>query len=199
MMKKMMMFALTAILTLGLAACGSKPASQSASQSAPEPAPEATPANAGNESSNSETIGNPWTDVKTPEEAADGAGVGYFTVPEDKTETPRGPIFWNTFRCMKGVAEAQGSIGAASLTVRKGLKQDSTDVSGDYTEYKHSWTQKADDWDVSCYGNEEGSAMKMTWLSDNFSYSIMVRGQGDYYTTYGLCEEDVIALVTAIQ
>ena len=41
--------------------------------------------------------------------------------------------------------------------------------------------------------------MKAVWLSDNFSYSIMVRGQGDYYTIYGLCEEDVIALVTAIQ
>ena len=41
--------------------------------------------------------------------------------------------------------------------------------------------------------------MKAVWLSDNFSYSITVRGQGDLYDTYGLGAEDVVALVTAIQ
>lgn len=142
---------------------------------------------------------NPWSVVDTADEAAEGAGVGYFMVPEDGTETTGGSVNWYGFECMEGLAEANGSIGTADLTVRKGLKQDSEDVSGDYTEYAFSWTQETDDWEVSCFGNEEGKAMKIIWLSDNFSYSIMVRGQGDLYDTYGIDEEAVSALVAAIQ
>ena len=100
---------------------------------------------------------------------------------------------------MEGIAEADGAIGAAELTVRKGLKQDTDDVSGDYTEYALEWTVESDDWQVTCYGNEENKAMKAIWLSDNFSYSILVRGQGDIYDTYGLDEEAIDALVTMIQ
>ena len=144
-------------------------------------------------------LANPWTDAANAEEAAEGAGVGYFLVPEGGTEVVGGRIDFGAFRFMDRLAEADGWVGAAELTVRKGLKQDSTDVSGDYTDYAYTWTVEADGWEVTCFGNEEGRMMKAVWLSDNFSYSIMVRGQGDYYTTYGLCEEDVIALVTAIQ
>ena len=83
--------------------------------------------------------------------------------------------------------------------MRKGLKQDGEDVSGDYTEYAFAWMQEVDGWEVSCFGNEEGRTMKAIWISDNFSYSIMVRGQGDIYDTYGLDEEAIGALVAAIQ
>ena len=142
---------------------------------------------------------NPWVDAASAEEAAEGAGVGYFLVPEGGTEIVGGRIDFGAFRYMKGLAEAEGWVGAAELTVRKGLKQDSTDVSGDFTEYAYTWTVEADGWEVTCFGNEEGRMMKAIWLSDNFSYSIVVRGQGDYYMTYGLGAEDVVALVTAIQ
>ena len=144
-------------------------------------------------------LANPWTEVETPDEAAEGAGVGYFMVPEENMETPVGPVNWYGFRYMEGVAEADGAIGVAELTVRKGLKQDTEDVSGDYTEYALAWTIEADGWQVDCFGNEEGKAMKAIWLSDNFSYSIMVRGQGDVYDTYGLDEAIIDTLVTAIQ
>jgi hypothetical protein len=59
--------------------------------------------------------------------------------------------------------------------------------------------QDVGDWTVNCAGNEEGKMMKATWVSDNFSYSIMVRGQGAVYDTYGLDEDDTAALVNAIQ
>jgi hypothetical protein len=144
-------------------------------------------------------MANPWSDAETAEEAADGAGVGYFLVPENGTEAVGGRIDWFGFRYMDRLAEADGAVGAAELTVRKGLKQDSEDVSGDYTEYAYTWTQEADGWEVTCYGNEEGRMMKAVWLSDNFSYSVTVRGQGDLYTVYGLGADDVVALVTAIQ
>jgi hypothetical protein len=40
--------------------------------------------------------------------------------------------------------------------------------------------------------------MKAIWMSDNFSYSIMVRGQGDLNDTYGLGEADIATLVGSI-
>ena len=135
-------------------------------------------------------LANPWTEAATAEEAADGAGVGYFLVPEENMETTGGQVNWFCFQYMEHIAE---------LTVRKGLKQDGEDVSGDYTEYAFAWMQEADGRDVSCFGNEEGRTMKAIWISDNFSYSIMVRGQGDIYDTYGLDEEAIGALVAAIQ
>ncbi len=144
-------------------------------------------------------LANPWTEVATAEEAADGAGVGYFMVPEENMETTGGQVNWFCFQYMEHIAEADGGIGSAELTVRKGLKQDGEDVSGDYTEYAFAWTQEADDWQISCFGNEEGQTMKAIWVSDNFSYSIMVRGQGDIYDTYGLDQEAIDALVAAIQ
>ena len=144
-------------------------------------------------------MANPWSEAKNAEEAADGAGVGYFELPEDGFETSGGPVNWSSFRYMKGIAQADGGIGAAELMVRKGLKQDGEDVSGDYTEYKYDWTQEIGDFTLKCFGNEKGKTMRAIWTSDNFSYCIYVRGQGDIYDTYGLDAEAVAALVSAIQ
>ncbi len=52
---------------------------------------------------------------------------------------------------------------------------------------------------VRCFGNEEGKTMKAIWLSDNFSYSIFVRGQGDIYDTYGLDLETTLEVASAVQ
>lgn len=41
--------------------------------------------------------------------------------------------------------------------------------------------------------------MKAIWLSDNFSYSILVRGQGDLSSTYGLDSDAINVFVNAIQ
>ena len=46
---------------------------------------------------------------------------------------------------------------------------------------------------------EDGKTMKAIWQSDNFSYSIMVRGQGDLHDTFGLGPDDTAALVKAVQ
>ncbi|MDO4974373.1 MAG: hypothetical protein Q4E38_09205 [Eubacteriales bacterium] len=40
--------------------------------------------------------------------------------------------------------------------------------------------------------------MKAIWSSDNFSYCILVRGQGDLRDTYGLGSDDIASLVDAI-
>ncbi len=185
-MKRIIALALAALLLLpALAACGGAPAKEK------EPG---QPVGEGPVS-----LANPWSDVEDAAAAAEGAGVGYFELPEDGTETGGGPLNWFGFRCMKGVAEANGAIGAAELTVRKGLKQDGEDVSGDYTAFKFEWTQELDGASVKCFGNEDGRTMKAIWTSDNFSYCLLVRGQGDLRDTYGLDAETVVALAGAIQ
>ena len=189
-MKRIATTLTAACMAFSLAACGAS-GSQQASSTNEEAAQE--------ETAQSSELANPWTDVSTAEEAADGAGVGYFMVPEDDSQSSIGPINWYGYRCMEGIAQADGAIGAAELTVRKGLKQDTTDVSGDYETYAFEWTQEVDDWQVSCFGNVEGQMMKAIWVSDNFIYSIEVRGQGDLYDTFGLGAEDTALLVSGIQ
>ena len=185
-------FAVTAslLLVLSLGACATAPSATESTSTEEEQS----------------ELANPWTAAQSPTEAAEGAGVGYFDLPEDGTVLDEGgPINWDEYKYTKLLAEADGSVGSAELVVRKGVKRpaeevsyDTTDVSGDYTEYAHTWEIEADGWTVTCFGNEESLAMKAIWMSDNFSYSIMVRGQGDLNDTYGLGEADIATLVGSI-
>ena len=191
-MKKSIAIAAALMMALALPACGAK-----TQESTQTDTTEAT-----------ETIANPWTKADTAQVAADSAGVGYFEVPADGTQSSIGPINWYGYQSMEYLAEADGAIGAAELTVRKGINAerapegvsyDGNDVSGDYTDYAYSWDMDVDDWKVKCFGNEEGKVMKAIWQSDNFSYSIMVRGQGDVHDTFGLGEEDTALIGRAVQ
>ena len=143
---------------------------------------------------------NPWSNAATADEAATGAGVGDFTLPDNRTDTTAGPIFFDSYFYMDGIAEAQGSIGAASMIVRKGLVSlfEEGDISGDWTDYSYVWYTTAGDTDVTCRGNEDGQAMLISWTDGDYCYSIMIRGQGDIYDTYGLADEAVAELVGVI-
>lgn len=187
---------ITAALTLALmlTACASNSQSDAKTDAA--------------ETDEATSLANPWTSAETAQEAAEGAGVGYFEVPSDDTQSSIGPINWYGYQYMDYLAEADGAIGAAELTVRKGinaekapedLAYDGNDVSGDLTEYAYTWEMDVDDWKVTCFGNEDGQTMKAIWQSDNFSYSIMVRGQGDLSDTFGLGAEDTAAIIKAVQ
>ncbi|MCR4962970.1 MAG: hypothetical protein K6B40_03725 [Firmicutes bacterium] len=140
---------------------------------------------------------NLWTNAATAQEAADGAGVVHFQLPEEGTDTGDGAVTWREFRYMSGLAEARGGIGTATLTVRKG--QQNADVSGDYSVYSYKWIQEVEGRQVTCSGNEEGRAMKAIWIADFSSYSMLVRGEGDAYSTYGVDAETLETLVKAIQ
>ena len=143
--------------------------------------------------------GNPWTSVPSAEDAALGAGVESFTVPALGTGTNAGPVNLDLFRCMKGLAEARGKIGTAELLVRKGLRRDDGDVSGDYNSYKYDWTMETGGDAVHCRGNEEGRAMQVTWSAGRFSYTILVRNPEDLSLSAGLDEETVSFLVQALR
>lgn len=145
-------------------------------------------------------MANPWTDAESAQAAAEGAGVGYFIVPDNNVSYNDHQVYITEFRYMDHLAEAAGSIGAAELTIRKGLKQDSSDVSGDYNEYAYSWSFETEDgFVINCSGNEKGKTMKAVWISDNFSYSINVIGQGDESDTYGLSDETLKLLIADTQ
>ncbi len=167
----------------------------------PAPAGDAEPETAGAGLS----MANPWASADSAADAGEGAGVGSFTLPEAGTEMIGGPIGWYSYRYTDLLAEANGYVGAAELRVRKGVNRpdhdvgyDTDDVSGDYNSYACAWTLEAAGWQVRCFGNEDGRAMKAIWSSDNFSYSIQVRGQGDIRDVYGLGAEDIAALAAAI-
>ena len=152
------------------------------------------------------SMANPWTEADSAEAAAEGAGLGYFKLPEAGMEVGGGPVGWDNYRYMDLLAEANGYVAAAELTVRKGVNRpdhdvgyDTDDVAGDYTAYAHEWTMEVNGWQVRCFGNEEGRTMKAIWASDNFSYCILIRGQGDLRDVYGLGADEIAALISAIE
>ena len=177
-MKKNVIVAIVVLIALlALAACGAKPAETS-----------------------STGLANPWSEFETAAAAAESAGVGSFTLPENGVETPTGgPVGWAGYQAMKGLAEADGYVGAASLTVRKGLKEAGEDVSGDYNSYAFTWTQDVGDKTVTCSGNEDGRTMKAVWQDGDFRYSLAIRGQGDIHDTYGVDAETLAFLVENVK
>lgn len=143
---------------------------------------------------------NPWSDVATPEEAAEGAGVGVFECAG--IETSLGTTEPEGYRYMKGCAEAEFPIAAVEMNIRKGTDAVTDvakgDISGDYNEYKNTWTQKVDGIEVTCSGNRKGDSTKTIWARDGYYYSILAVGAGGD-DDFGLSKEDVEALVSNIK
>lgn len=190
---------LTAVLMVfALAGCGkSEPAQEEQPAEAPaaeEPAAEEPTAN----------MANPWTDVKTAEEAAEGAGVGTFECAG--IETSLGTTEPEVYRWMKGIAEAQIPIAAVDMTIRKGTEDAAVyeaengmgDISGDYSDYKYTWTQNVGDVAVQCKGNRKGESTNTTWKAGDYYYSITAFGAGGD-DDFGLSKKDVKALVGSIK
>lgn len=190
MRNKLLTIILAASMATGISACSRETADTEA-QTQTETLIEATT----DETEAPIGMPNPWTEASTMDEAAEGAGVGSLIFTEDGTSTPAGTLVWYGYRYTNGIAEVNGAIGAAELTVRKGLSSIG-DISGDYNAYDYTWELAVDGITVNCSGNIEGQAMLMTWTRGDYSYSIMVRGQGDLYDTYGLQSDTIEPLVS---
>ncbi|MBR2547350.1 MAG: hypothetical protein IKF07_04075 [Eubacterium sp.] len=168
------------------------------SKPAEEPQPEET------EQEENAGVANPWTDVATAEEAAEGAGVETFECAG--IETSLGTTEPQGYRWMEGMAEAEFPIAAVEMTIRKGTqaaaddaaKNGMGDISGDYNDYKYTWTQNVGDVTAQCSGNREGESTNTTWQSGDYYYSITAFGAGGD-DDFGLSEKDVAALVGAIK
>lgn len=174
--KRILLLSLVLIFSMIFAACGS---SQNEEESESEVG-----------------VANPWSDVGSAEEAAEGASIDSFTVPEG-AEISLGTVNIETYRCMEGLAEVHSPVGAVEMTIRKGLDStaESGDVSGDYGEYKHEWKSVIDGVEVNCYGNREGEATKTLWKAGDYCYSIVAIGAGGD-SDFGLSPEDLAIIVS---
>ena len=176
------------MMMLSLAAC--------AKESAPE-----EPAEEPVAEEEEEMVGmpNPWSDVDSAEAAAEGAGIDLFE-PAEGVEISLGKVEVEQYRCMDGIAEARIPIAAVDMTIRKGKMSAATDgdISGDYGEYAHEWTQNIKGLEVKCFGNGEGESTRTIWTVDDYAYSIVAYGAGGD-TDYGLKADDLNSLINAIQ
>lgn len=192
-MKKIAVLITTAIaLTFALMMAACSPAASTTSSSSG--------------SSSAQTgIANPWSDAATAQEAAEGAGVGEFNLLAENTMVENGPVNWDSYHFMEGIAQADGYVGAGLMSVRKGLpsaaveKVDGVnDISGDYNEYDHSWELDANGTTIHCYSYEEGRTMKAIWESSDYCYAMLLRSQGDDEYKFGLGDNDIKTIASSI-
>lgn len=155
---------------------------------------------ASSEASSSATqIANPWSDAASAEEAAKGAGLDSFALPEGAI-ADMGEPFDITYRYMDGMAEARYEFPASALTVRtaKIADGDSFDVSGDYNTYANEWTETIDNKPIACAGNREGESTKTYWGEGNEAHSIVAEGLGGD-EDFGLTTERLTVFVEAMK
>ncbi|HBI51439.1 MAG TPA: hypothetical protein DDX72_01505 [Ruminococcaceae bacterium] len=110
------------------------------------------------------SIGNPWTEYKSVEEAAKAAGVT-FEVPEKF-----GSYKISYIQAMEGIAEVRFSNGDDTITVRKGTGVD--DISGDYNEYKSISEKEINGSTATLKGSGKGVSAAV-WTDGKCSYSVV--------------------------
>jgi hypothetical protein len=150
-----------------------------------------------------------WTKVESAQEAATGAGIEAFGVPEKGTKLLIGELGPWEYRYAKELAEADGSAGAVSIVIRKGIGNgDNTGELSDFTanwgelkdmNYPKQWNIEADGTNVRCYGVVEGKALKVAWADGTNNYSILALGQGDKWQEPGLGADDIAVLVKGMK
>ena len=142
---------------------------------------------------------NPWQETDSSKTAAEGAGIDEMVIA-DGIKISLGEVKVDKYRYMDGMIQANVEFPAVEMTIRKGRPDTAAeegDISGDYGEYKNSWTQSINTLDVNCYGNREGDSTKTLWKSDDYLYSVTAFGLGGD-TDYGLSADDLALLVAGI-
>ena len=157
---------------------------------------------AGSEASNSSaSMANPWSDAASAEEAAKGAGLDAFALPEGEIADLGKPIEV-TYRFMDGMAEARYELPASSLTVRTATisPEDSLDISGDYNTYSNEWTETIANKQIACAGNRKGDSTKTYWGEEDAdrAHSNVAEGLGGD-EDFGLNTERLTVFVEAMK
>lgn len=180
------------------ASASASAASASASAAAASASAAAPSASAASASSEAAELANPWHDAASAEEAAQGAGLEAFPVPEGEI-ADLGPIYEVEYRYMDGMAEARLQLAASVVTVRtaKIAEGDFFDISGDYNTYAYEWTEYIANTPIACAGNREGDSIKTYWGEDNIAHSIVAQGGGGD-ADFGLNVERLTAIVEAM-
>ena len=179
-----------------LAGCGASAEQAQKEEAAAESAVEET---AEAESTSEEAVGmpNPWHDAESAEEAAAGAGLDGFNLVED-LDIGVGKEFERTYRYMDGLVEVRLEYPASAVTIRKGTAAEDGDISGDYNEYAHTWTQNIKGLEVTCFGNRDGEATKTIWSVEGMCYSIVAQGLGGD-DDFGLQPDALNSIINGLQ
>lgn len=205
----LVVIALLASTIAVLAGCSSSAGTSSASESASGEAASSESASseaaaseaASSEAASSATAGmaNPWSDAASAEEAAKGAGLEAFPLPEGAIANLGEPIKI-IYSYMDGMAQARYEFPASAVTVRtaKIAEGDLFDISGDYNTYSHEWTEYIGDAAVACAGNREGDSTKTYWGDEGLAHSLVAEGLGGD-EDFGLNLERLTAFVEAME
>ena len=169
----------------------------SASASAASPSAAAASSEAAASSASAE-VANPWHEAATAEEAAAGAGIVSFALPQGAIADLGAP-FAITYRYMDGMAEARYEFGASAVTARtaKIAADGSFDISGDYNNYKYEWTETIANSPIACAGNREGDSTKTYWGEGGVAHSVVAQGLGGD-EDFGLNVERLTVFVEAM-
>ena len=138
-------------------------------------------------------VPNPWSEAATPEEAAAGAVLDSFVLPENIGCA----VFLPEQRLlsyMDGLAQAVYDNGLDRLVIRKGTG--SADVSGDYNDYPETRDVESGGLAIRCFG-ADGQIRLARWESGGNSYSLAFNA-GDTARP-GLTEDQVTSLVSQIR
>lgn len=151
------------------------------------------------ESSSAAGMANPWSEAASAEEAAAGAGIDSFALPEGEIADMGKPLEV-TYRYMDGMAEAQYDFGASMVTVRtaKLAEGDSYDISGDYNSYTEEWTETISNMPIACAGNKKGESIKTYWGEEDVAHSIVAQGLGGD-NDFGLTVDRLTVFVEAMK
>ena len=144
-MKKILAFALSAVMALSLVACGNNGKTEESSPEIPDPS----------------------TECETMDEAAKLAGFD-LCAPDAVDGQEKMAIRVLT---AGGLVEVIYGSGDEQVVIRKAAG--STDISGDYTEYAESNTVAVGEIQVTMQG-ENGQVRLATWTNNGYTYSIGV-------------------------
>ena len=197
-MRKIAVFVATAVLAFMLAGCGSQPASSSAESSEASSTSEASASSSAASSSAAQTDSTvKFTQVKTADEAAKGAGIDKFgvfdtiTLDDKEYKDP-------TFAYADGVAEATYENGAIALIVRKADGNHTAPLTDrDKTEFAQTWTKSYEGLDATCYGVAKGAATVTTWADGTQEFGVTYQGLGGEEVS--LDSDDVAKVVKALK
>ena len=188
-MKKVIVVATAFVLAFALAGCASQAASPSKSSMSASDASTSS-------SSSSSSAASSWTDAKTAEDAAKGAGLATFGAP---ASTMIADITFDNpkYGYKTGIAQAVYEKGAAQLTVRKSDSSHASALSDeDTSKYANNWKKTHEGFEVTCYGPARGAAAFVTWADGADHYGASILGLGGEELT--MDEEDVGDIVKAM-
>ena len=135
---------------------------------------------------------NPWSDAASAAEAAQGAGLSSFSVPDAGIGLTIGNLGDWTFSYADGMAQAKTTAGDVQITIRKAVLAGDGDISGDYNAYEVEWPLTLKGLTVNCAGHSQDAANKVLWTAHDDAYCILADGAG-------LSPDDINSLINAIQ